>query len=98
MDNYEDREYFKNHPYSLAEKRAEMNREARDWTPRDLLICLLREIDNGRVKPTDVVLCYSENGLEGGYMRAGSNPDNHVGALEVAKQRIIEDMFSKTKP
>lgn len=91
MDSYKD------YPVTVGEQRAANNNELRDWSPRDLLICMLRDIDSGLRNPTDVVLCYAEGEAEGGYMRAGQNPETHISHLEIAKHRIIDDMFSKTR-
>ena len=40
-DNYKDM------PVSLTEVKSERSSDARDWTPRDVLVQLLREIDGG---------------------------------------------------
>lgn len=46
-------------PVSIGELRTERSANARDWTPRELLISLLREIDSGQIEPTDLVVGYS---------------------------------------
>lgn len=38
---------FKDAPVSLAEKRADKEKNASLWTPRDALVSLLRDIDQG---------------------------------------------------
>lgn len=56
---------FKNHPVSLTEVRAHRTRRASDWTPRDVLIDLLRQIDSGEANPEALVVCHSEFDDEG---------------------------------
>lgn len=38
---------YRDHPKSLNEVKAEKSHNGAKWTPRDALISLLREIDNG---------------------------------------------------
>jgi len=40
-------EDFSQHPKTIGEIRAEKTENAKDWRPRDALIDLLRQIDNG---------------------------------------------------
>lgn len=49
---------FKNHPPSIGEIRSDKTHAAADWTPRDALISLLREIDNG-LKVEALVISYT---------------------------------------
>lgn len=91
MDNYKD------YPISVSEQRAADEHDAALWTPRDLLLSMLRDIDNGTKAPTDIVLCYAEGENEGGYMRAGKSPNLHISHIEIAKHRIIQDMFAGTR-
>lgn len=39
---------YANYPVSLAERKAEASGKARDWTPRDALISVLRDLDAGK--------------------------------------------------
>ena len=38
---------FRDHPPTIGELRSDKTSDASKWTPRDCLITLLREIDNG---------------------------------------------------
>lgn len=82
-------------PVSLAEVRAERSQRASDWTPRDVLVALLRDIDSGKVKADRLVVAYAE-ALEGGSTKTHfsmSVPGAHValGLLERAKFLINTD-------
>ena len=57
-DNDEvDKLCFKDHPKSLGEVRSDRSQKASDWTPRDALIDVLRQIDNG-VDVTSLIVSY----------------------------------------
>lgn len=51
---------FADHPRSVAEIRSERSTDARDWTPRDVLISVLRDIDAGKIAPSAIVVCVDE--------------------------------------
>jgi len=50
-------EDFKGHPQSIAEIKADREGDGSLWTPRDALISLLREIDEGR-NVSHMVICF----------------------------------------
>jgi hypothetical protein len=50
---------FTKHPISLGEVRAEQSGECTDWSPRDVLVKMLRMIDSGEVSPDVLVVAYS---------------------------------------
>lgn len=52
---------FSGYPKSIAEKRADKAGDGRLWTPRDLLIALLREIDEGDIKAEHMVVCFDRS-------------------------------------
>lgn len=82
LDTYAD------YPQSVNELRCARSGNAADWSPREILIQLLREIDAGRLKPEAFVAVYREK-REGGYWTdfCSSCPDSQVmlGLLESAK-------------
>lgn len=47
---------FANHPPSIGELRSEKTESAADWTPRDVLIAMLRDIDKGDLKLETLVV------------------------------------------
>lgn len=50
---------FAEAPVSVAEVRAERASDGSQWTPRDALVSLLRDIDRGKVKASDLIVCYA---------------------------------------
>jgi hypothetical protein len=51
---------YADHPKSIGEIRSDKSQDCKDWTPRDVLIDLLREIDAGTRSPTALVLCWAQ--------------------------------------
>ena len=49
---------FADYPKSLSEIAADKADDCRKWTPRDLLISLLRQIDAGEIEPSSMLVCY----------------------------------------
>ena len=86
---------FADHPRSVTEIKSDRTRRANDWTPRDVLIELLRKIDGGELPNLDaLVVCYRdkpENGAVKSYYSA-SSPDIHVslGLIERIKHNMQE--------
>lgn len=71
-------EDYSKFPKSLSEVRSDKSGKAADWTVRDMLIALLREIDSGSIHPEKAVLVYS------------LRPDSpHAGAV-VKKTQVID--------
>lgn len=52
-------ENFANYPKSLAEIRAEKENNGARWNPRDALIDLLRQIDEGTENPYALVIVWA---------------------------------------
>lgn len=52
---------FKDHPQSISEIRANKTLSCADWTPRDVLIDLLRRIDGGEKIDALVVIARQQN-------------------------------------
>jgi hypothetical protein len=50
---------FADYPESVTEAMAEKRRDCAAWTPRDVLISVLRGIDSGAIPATDLVVVYS---------------------------------------
>ena len=93
-----DYENFSNIPQTLGERRADKKPDCQEWSARDLLINLLRRIDEGTLQITDIVVAFSAENDKGGYYRAGPNPETHVTHMEFAKHRIIQDMCGYVEP
>lgn len=82
---------FADYPKSVAEVRADRSRDGADWTPRDALIDLLREIDSGRMKPVSLVIAWREttdDGLQSGHSSACQSGHDASGLLARALHRV----------
>jgi len=58
-------ESFSGYPVSVAEVRAERSQDCANYKPRDTLIAFLRDIDEGRINPDALVICFRETDEEG---------------------------------
>lgn len=76
---------FADHPKSITEARASRSSDAADWTPRDALILLLREIDSGSAVVDSCVIAYrlvNEDGSKtAAYINASPDGDVALGVL-----------------
>lgn len=83
---------FKNVPMSLTERAAIRNDDCRMMEPRDLLIRLLRDIDNGVLVPSNLIAIYHVEGDKGtmtGMRRSKVGTILAVGMLEAAKFDLL---------
>jgi hypothetical protein len=53
-------ETFADHPESIAEIRSDKTANGADWTPRDALISVLRQIDRGEINPSALIIAYHD--------------------------------------
>lgn len=76
-------ENFADAPVSVAEKRSEKSGNAKDWTPRDALITLLRDIDSGKEEIDELIICFSRKGegTQGGFTNATASTYVALGLL-----------------
>lgn len=83
---------FADHPLSITEIRSDRTGNGAEWTPRDALISMLREIDSGRIKPVGVVVCVMEepekNTCKAHFRNATRNPYEALGLLERVKTAV----------
>lgn len=58
---------FADHPQTVGEIRSDKTQNAKDWSIRDMLICLLRDIDSGGEysKANKAVICLGYVGPDG---------------------------------
>ena len=88
---------FSEHPKTLGEIRADKTENAKDWSPRDVLVRMLRDIDSGKVAPEHLMVLYvlpkkdKDTMRYVGYQMSSDDPTYLIGALERAKQGILED-------
>ncbi len=71
-------ESFAGYPASIKEAKSET---AKDWTPRDVLISTLRDLDEGKIKTENLIVCWSQEDPN------DTSPDWH---LTVAYQNKLE--------
>jgi hypothetical protein len=53
---------FADEPLTIGEARLRRSNAAHDWTPRDMLVKLLREHDSGECVLTDLVVSFRAKG------------------------------------
>lgn len=51
---------FTNHPLYIGETRSERNRDGSLWSPREVLVAMLRDIDAGKIQPDVLVVACGE--------------------------------------
>lgn len=87
-------ENYADHPKSISEVKSDKAKNGALWTPRDAIIDLLRDIDSGKEKPSDIVICFREVvDVDNGKVRTGfrnAAKDYHVslGLLDAVRYRI----------
>ena len=84
---------FAEHPVSITEARATKADMGHLWTPRDCLLQMLRDVDNGEIDPVDLIVAYSElleDDVMGVYTRTSCRSFfNSIALLEIAKSITI---------
>lgn len=90
---------FKDYPLSIGELRSEKTGGGSDWTPRDALIDVLRDIDSGTLD-LDVVVIVMRQRSSGEHRVCNANyriasPDHHttLGVLGNAMFRLQSDII-----
>ncbi len=85
---------FRNAPVTIGELRSDRSGKGNDWTPREMLVSLLREIDNG-MKVDRIVVCMAqykgENKIAVQCRIVGDNYLEAMGLLERCKVQIRDD-------
>lgn len=85
---------FKDHPPSITEIRSDKTGRGADWTPRDALIRLLRDIDSGEVVIQALFIAAKVPGSEPGACRplfsvSAADPTEALGTVEMAKLAYV---------
>ena len=85
---------FVDYPQSVNEVRSARSGNAADWTPREVLIQILRDIDSGTIQPDALIVSFRQK-VERGFRTSFSAacPDSGVmlALLEQTKFRIWKD-------
>jgi hypothetical protein len=85
---------FKEYPTTLGEARSDRTNCSKDWSPRDCLISILRDIDSGLISPDKLIVIthYDETDEMDEYTRACYAGDvslvERMGLLETAKTLV----------
>ena len=89
-------EDFTNYPQSLAEVKAQNEKDATAWTPRDVLLGMLRDLDSGAIEAKELVVSYRGRKAEDPpkhesvyYRVACKKTHSAVGILAIAQQLIF---------
>lgn len=80
-------ENFKDYPKSLNEIISDKDHDGAKWTTRDLLIRMLRDLDNG-MEIDCMFLAYrdvTDGKSQTGFFSAGKDPNAVLGIIERAK-------------
>ena len=90
----DDRDYSR-HPKSVSELRAERDQLADRWSPRDALICALRELDAGELRAGAILIVASHCDAEGRHMKtrfysAVGDAVQAFGLLDLAARHMWE--------
>ena len=81
-------ENFKDYPTQMKDG----SNYAEDWTPREMLINLLSEMDKGHRNLTGAIVLYrEETGI--GYTMSTKNRDDIISLCEIVKHIIIKDKY-----
>jgi hypothetical protein len=90
-------ESFADTPVSIAELRSAADDDCNKWTPRDLLVNLLRRIDRGEIDPKILTIVYEIRHEERGSLcvsrHAGGRLYERVGLLSAAIQDLLSASF-----
>ena len=77
----------------IAKRRAEKKEDCREWTPLDALEDLVKDIKDGKCKPTQLIVHMFEehdNGKDHSYVAAGIAIPEHIALLQVAMASVLE--------
>ncbi len=85
---------YSSHPPTINEIRSDKTQNGSDWTPRDALIALLRDIDSGKTTLSAVfiaglVLGKDPNAVRPFFSAAGKNPAEVLGTIELARDSYV---------
>lgn len=81
-------ESFADHPTTIGEVRSTRSQSAADWSPRDLLVKLLREHDSGEHVLEQLVVCFEDADASVGFWNACADRTIAVGLLAQAVVNI----------
>lgn len=84
---------FADYPETIGQRRSNNSWNACDWSPRDVLIDMLRQIDRGVIKPDALVVAFREKAGRGRtdshFAMAGPDIHTSLGLIEHAKHQML---------
>ena len=84
-------------PISLAEARAVKANDSQLWSPADALRHALRQIENGEINPTSLMIDWFEGEPDGGfrhcYTLSGLTVQGRIAMLQAALTRAVNEWF-----
>lgn len=93
---------FADYPRSISAVRSDKSRLASDWSPRDVVIDFLRELDAGKINPDTVVLIYRDKQPDGNFATgmSSSSPDRFLtlGLFELGRQLFLAGSVPPRSP
>lgn len=86
-------EEFAGHPKSVGEVRAERDGDCSKWTPREMLLAMLRDIDEG-ADIDAMIICYRQtvDGVQRGrFQQAAQDGLVTLGLLSATAINLVRD-------
>jgi hypothetical protein len=83
-------EDFSNTPTTIGELSANRSKEAKDWSPRDVLIHILRRVDRGEIKPHNLMVIWDDTDHTS-YTQSTENKYRSNWLLDRVKRMIMKD-------
>lgn len=84
---------FKDAPLTMGELRSEKTQDGSNWKPRDLLIKMLRDIDNGL--EVNTVVCFYTKIVEGqeriGFYQASPDIFKAFAVVHLCNNKMIQE-------
>lgn len=92
VEKYNEFNSFKEHPISIGEVKSEKDSDGSLWTPRECLIAMLREIDNGL--QCDLLVVSYRVKIDGKYrarfLQSTKDGLASLGLLEATKYKMMD--------
>jgi len=85
-----DEKDYHDFPRTIGEIRADKSWNAADWSPRDVLINVLRDIDNNTVNPTALIVCYETSDRKATYAVSSPFLSVTLGLMTRIKNRLLQ--------
>lgn len=79
-------------PVNFNERRALKAEDNRLWSSKDCATAFMRDLDNGEIKPTRVIILYEEDADDGGtYIRQYSSNVPHDALISMLWVKLFKE-------